>query len=324
MANARDAAQVVDGVVIRAGAGACRVAVDQTIYRCQLRGRLKHGPQTAQNVVAVGDRARLRVLPAAAAGAEPAGIVEEVLPRRNWLSRQAARRSGGKVEQVLMANLDQVVAVQSVAAPAPQGCLVDRLLVTAARYEVPSVLCLNKVDLDPAAADDPRWSYYQSLGLEVVCTSAADGTGLDRLRSLLQDRISILLGSSGVGKSSLLNRIHPGLRLRTGNVTPKTGLGRHVTTHTELFPLPGGGFVADSPGLRGFDPWRMPPHELRDYWPDLCELAAACRFRTCLHRDEPDCAVKGGVAAGVVPSWRYEAYLNILRDLEDRQPVLYE
>lgn len=316
--------RTIEGVVIRAGAGACRVAAAGTVFHCRLRGRLKHGRRLAQNIVAVGDRVRLRALPPEAATLEPAGVVEEILPRRNRLSRQAARRSGGHLEQVLMVNLDQVVVVQSVAAPAPQGCLVDRLLVTAARYEVPSLLCLNKVDLDPAAAQTARWDYYERLGISVVRTSARTGDGLADLRRLLSGRISILLGSSGVGKSSLLNSLRPGLRLRTGAVADRTGLGRHTTTHTELFLLPDEGFIADTPGLRGFDPWDLPPQALRDFWPDLANLAAACRFRTCLHRDEPDCAVKQAVGAGLLPGWRYEAYLSILRDVEERRKARWD
>jgi ribosome biogenesis GTPase len=308
-----------EGVVIRAGGGTCRVAVAGEVYLCRLRGRLKQGRQIAQNVVAVGDHVRLQLLPPSAADADAEGIIEAVLPRRSRLSRRAARRTGGHIEQVLIANLDQVLAVQSVAEPALQGCLVDRLLVAAARYEVPSVLCLNKVDLEPSVAADPRWDYYRAIGIDVVKTSATTGAGLARLRELLHDRISVLLGASGVGKSSLLNAVQPGLRLRTGEVTGKTGLGRHTTSHTELFPLPDGGFIADSPGLRGFDPWDLAPSRLRDYWPDFQDAAADCRFRTCLHRDEPDCGVKRAVAAGRLPAWRLQAYLDILRDLEDRQ-----
>jgi len=308
-----------DGVVIRAGAGSCRVAAGDRIYLCRLRGRLKRGRQLAQNVVVVGDRVRVRPLPPEAETAEPTGVVEEVAPRRTRLSRRAARRTGGHIEQLLMANLDQVVAVQSVAEPTPQGCLVDRLLVAASRYGVPSVLCLNKIDLAPDVAAWPRWDYYAGIGVEVVRTSVVTGSGLSALRELLRDRLSILLGASGVGKSALLNAVEPGLALRTGEVTGRTGLGRHTTTHTELFPLSGGGFIADSPGLRGFDPWDLAPDELRDCFADFAAPAATCRFRTCLHRDEPECGVKQAVAAGRLPAWRHQAYLDILRDVEDRR-----
>lgn len=310
---------VVEGVVIRAGAGTCRVAVDHTIYLCRLRGRLKQGRQEAQAVVVAGDRVRVRPLPTESEDAEPAAVVEEVLPRRTIIARRAARRTGGHRAQVLMANLDQLVAVQSVAEPAPQGSLVDRLLVGAFSQDVAAVLCLNKCDLAPEVVADPRWGYYEGLGVHLIRTSAATGDGIDTLAAALRDRISLLLGASGVGKSTLLNAIEPGLALRTGAVTGKTGLGRHTTTHTELYPLEQGGFIADSPGLRGFDAWDLPAEELRDCFPDFEEPAQACRFRSCMHRDEPDCGVKQAVAQGQLPSWRYQAYLEILRDLEERQ-----
>ncbi len=308
-----------EGVVIRAGGGSCRVADGDIVRLCRVRGRLKQGRQLVQNVLVVGDRVLVRALPAAAEDADPEGVVEEVLPRRNRISRQATRRAGGHLEQVLIANLDQVVAVQSVSDPAPQTGFVDRLLVAAARFGVAGVLCLNKCDLDVGLAADPRWDYYASLGVEVLRTSAATGEGLDLLRARLRDRLSIFLGASGVGKSTLLNAIQPGLRLRTTEVTERTGLGRHTTTHTELFPLHDGGFIADSPGLRGFDPWDIAPADLREHFPDFADPSVACRFRTCQHRDEPDCAVKRAVDAGAIPGWRHEAYLDLLRDLEDRQ-----
>jgi ribosome biogenesis GTPase len=306
-------------VVIRAGGGSCRVADGDVVRLCRVRGRLKQGRRLAQNILVVGDRVMVRALPAAAEDAEPEGVVEDILPRRNRISRQAARRAGGYLEQVLIANLDQVVAVQSVSDPAPQTGFVDRLMVATARFGVDGVLCLNKCDLDADLAGDPRWDYYTTLGVDVLRTSAATGEGLDLLRARLRDRISIFLGASGVGKSTLLNAIQPGLRLRTMEVTERTGLGRHTTTHTELFPLRDGGFIADSPGLRGFDPWDIAPEDLREHFPDFAGPSVGCRFRTCLHRDEPDCLVKRGIASGAIPGWRHEAYLDLLRDLEDRK-----
>lgn len=270
----------------------------------------------------IGDAVRFALLDTTGAD-QPAGVIEEVLPRRNRISRLAARRAGGRVEQVLMANLDQVVAVQSLREPVPQPGFIDRLLVAAERYGVGGLLCLNKIDLAADAARDPRWDYYAGIGYGVVRTSAVSGAGLAQLREQLCDRISLLLGASGVGKSSLLNGIQPGLRLRIASVGEKTGLGRHTTTRSELFPLDCGGFIADSPGLRGFDPWDIAPEELREYFPDLLAAADACRFRSCLHRDEPECGVKKQVARGEIPVWRHEAYLGLLRDLERRQGRRY-
>jgi len=294
------------------------VSAADRIWRCQIRGRLKKGVRESQTVAVVGDRVCIQVLDADAA--TPAGIIEAVLPRANRISRLSARRSGGQVEQVLMANLDQVVAVQSLREPKPQNGLVDRLLVAAERFGVRGILVLNKVDLvSDLTAEQEVWNYFRDLGYPVIWASATDGGGVMELQTVLTDRISLLIGASGVGKSSLLNSIQPGLRLRVDEVTGKTGLGRHTTTRTELFPLQGGGYIADSPGIRGFDPWEMEPLAVRDYFPDFQEPGRTCHFRTCLHRDEPRCGVKDAVARGRIPAWRHAAYLTLLADLEDRQ-----
>jgi len=269
-------------------------------------------------VAVVGDQVSFRPLAPDASGT-PAGVIEEVLPRRNKISRRAARRSGGRVEQVLMANLDQVVVVQSLRQPDPQPGFIDRLLVAAERFEVAGVLCLNKCDLAPDLARDPAWDYFRRLGYHVILTSAVTGRGLADLRTVLANRISILLGVSGVGKSSLLNLLQPGLQLRVAAVGEKTGHGRHTTSRTELFRLDCGGFIADSPGIRGFDPWDIAPADLGDYFPDLRSVRGDCRFRSCLHREEPGCAVKSEVAAGEIPAGRYQAYLDLLRHLEQRR-----
>jgi len=268
-------------------------------------------------VAVAGDRVSFRTAPATDSSL-PAGVIEEILPRRNKISRFSSRRGGNRLEQVMMANLDQMVVVQSVRRPDPAQGFVDRLLAAAEKYEVEGVICLNKCDLDPDGAADPRWDYYGGLGYRILRTSAETGAGVDELRDVLRGRISLLLGASGVGKSSLLQLIQPGLKLRTGEVTDKTGLGRHITTRTDLFALDGGGFIADSPGIRGFDPGNVEPADLRLYFPDMEEPGLHCRFSTCLHRDEPDCGVKLAVASGELPAWRHEAYLSLLRDIEGR------
>lgn len=292
-----------------------------TTWSCRVRGRLKKGPRETQSIAVVGDRVRFLVLdpdPGALSG-----VIEEILPRRNRISRMAARRSGGRTEQVLMANLDQVVAIQSLREPAPQTGFVDRLLVAAERFGVDGVLVLNKCDLVPDlendAAEKAKWDYFTGLGYRVVWASAESGRGVQELQDVLTDRISLMIGASGVGKSTLLNVIQPGLSLRVNEVTEKTGLGKHTTTRTELFPLLGGGFIADSPGIRGFDPWDIDPEQVRDYFPDFTEGSQDCKFRTCFHRDEPQCGVKALVAKGTIPRWRHSAYLALLGDLEERK-----
>ena len=319
-----DDADSREGLVIRAGAGHCQVAVGDGTWRCRVRGRLKQGPREVQTVVVAGDRVRVRAVTGnAAPDAGGEAVVEEVLPRRNRLSRMAARRNGGRVEQVLMANLDLLVVVQSVRDPEPQTGFVDRLLAAALRFGVAGAVVLNKLDLCPEPdgrlRELARWEWYRGLGHTVVPASTATGEGLPELATLLQGRVALLLGASGVGKSSLLNALYPGLALRVNAVTDRTGLGRHTTTHTELHAVPGGGYIADSPGLRGFDPWDIAPSGIRAYFPDLEAEAAHCRFRGCLHRDEPACGVKDAVARGALPAWRHEAYLALLRDLEERE-----
>jgi ribosome biogenesis GTPase len=294
------------------------VQATDRVYRCRLRGRLKQGPQQVQTVAVIGDRVRFRPVPRDDSS-PPTGVIEEVLPRHNKISRRAARRSGGRVEQVLMANLDQVAVVQSLLDPAPQPGFVDRLLLAAARFGVAGLLCLNKCDLDPEGAADNRWDYYRKIGYEVVRTSVKTRLGLSSLEAHLRAKISLLLGASGVGKSALLNAIQPGLNLRIAPVGHKSGLGRHTTSRSELFALACGGFIADSPGLRGFEPWDLPPAEVCEHFPDWQQPAADCRFRSCLHRDEPDCGVKAAVARSEIPAWRYRAYLDLLRDVEGRR-----
>ncbi len=322
--SARDEKLTADepeGIVIRATGGHSLVSADGLIWRCKVRGRLKKGPRAAQTVTVVGDRVRFTILDA---GAEPpSGVIEEVLPRKNKISRMAARRSGGRVEQVLMANLDQVVAVQSLREPAPQTSFVDRLMVAAERFGVGGVLVLNKVDLVPddgqLKQEQKIWNYFGDLGYTVIWASAESGQGVEALHDVLTDRISLLIGASGVGKSSLLNAMQPGMRLRVNEVTEKTGLGKHTTTRTELFPLRDGGFIADSPGIRGFDPWDMDPLNVREYFPDFAEPGQSCHFRTCVHRDEPRCGVKDAVARGLIPARRHGAYLALMADLEERK-----
>ncbi len=309
------------GIIIRATGGHCHVSVDGVTWRCQVRGRLKKGRRAAQTITVVGDRVRFAVVDDQ--HDPPTGIIEEVLPRHSRISRQAARRSGGRVEQVLMANLDQVVAVQSLREPTPQSGFVDRLMVAAERFGVKGVLVLNKLDLIPEgeqrAAEVALWQPFEDLGYEVIWASATEETGLVELKQMLSQKISLLIGASGVGKSSLLNAMQPGLGLRVNEVTGKTGLGRHTTTRTELFPLAGGGFIADSPGIRGFDPWDMDPLEVRGFFPDFREPSLECHYRTCLHRDEPKCGVKAAVARGHISVRRHAAYLALLVSLEERK-----
>jgi len=306
-----------EGIVIRSHSGYCTVRSVDDEYLCKLRGRLKQGRQRSRTVAVAGDRVRFSAV-ADAGGDTPSGVIEEVLPRTNKVSRTSSRRDRGRTEQVMMANLDQIIVVQSLLQPTPMKGFVDRLLAAAERFEVAGVLCLNKIDLDAAAARDDRWDHYATLSYKVLRTSAETGEGVDAFHDTLRGKVSLLLGASGTGKSSLLAKA-TGLNLRVGDVTAKTGLGRHTTTRTELFAVGDGGYIADSPGIRGFDIWDVEPVDLRHLFPEFLEPALSCRFSTCLHRGEPSCGVALAIDAGEVPVWRHEAYLGILTDLETNE-----
>jgi ribosome biogenesis GTPase len=235
---------------------------------------------------------------------------KRVLSRRNLSDR-------APVEDVIVANPDRLLAVVSFAEPAFHTGLVDRFLCSAERDDIPAAVIGTKVDLldDPARADG-LLAPYGAAGYETIATSVVDGRGLGAFRDLTREAVTLLAGESGVGKSSLLNAIQPGLRLRTGEISDFSGKGRHVTSVTELLPV-GGGFVADTPGIREFGLWGVTKGELGDLFPEFRPHAARCRFRNCLHESEPGCAVKERVRDGDLARSRYQGYLSILKTLPE-------
>lgn len=240
------------------------------------------------------------------------GLILEVLPRRSRLSRLAA---GPKpLEQVMVANLDQVVAVMAAAQPEPKWNLLDRYLVSAESLGLQALVVIAKLDL----LGDSREllaevTNYRRLGYPVLLTSAVDGTGLEKLRSLMHGRISVLVGKSGVGKSSLLNALQPGLGLKVNAVSQATSKGRHTTTHLEMFPLDFGGWIVDTPGMREFGPWALDGEHLALYFPEMRSMVGTCKFGLdCQHVQEPGCAVIKAVDDGRISERRYQSYLKLL------------
>lgn len=288
-------------------------------FTCDLRARLFRREQVR---LAVGDRVELTPHEAPPAeGQAPAtgprpGVIEAVLPRRNALRR--ARDL--KRDQVLVANVDRVFLVVAAMEPPYKRAFLDRLLVGCERDEIEPVLVFNKADLSSGeyrqlVAEDAQ--VYSALGYLALLTSAESGEGLDALRAAFQGRVSAVIGPSGVGKSTLLNSLAPGLGLRTADVSlDRDGRGRHTTTTAELIPLPGGGFVVDTPGVRGFALSDVSVDEVGDGFREVVTLATSCRFRDCAHRDEPGCAVREGVAAGQMDEERYQSYLRLREESE--------
>jgi ribosome biogenesis GTPase len=266
-----------------------------------LRGRLKLEARTGERVVA-GDRVEVE------RHADGTAAIEAVEERRTELARRAPGQ-GARRAKVIVANVDQVVVVLAAAHPEPRLRMLDRFLVLAESNELAALVVVNKVDLVDAVAVRSQFGLYQDAGYPVLYTSTATGEGLDSLRAQLCDRVSVLTGPSGVGKSSLLNAIEPGFTLRTGEVSAAVRKGRHTTVTAELLPLGCGGYVADTPGLREVGLWGIPAEELDHYFPEFRAYLGRCRFGYgCSHTHEPGCAIRAAVEAGEIPVERYESY----------------
>ena len=308
------------GLVVRHGANRNVVLEDgfdprdaSGLWQCTVRGRLRKGRRAHVRPVVIGDRVGFTEVDAASR----VGVIDTIDARRNQISRP--QPSGGThkpLEQVVVANLDRLWAVASLAQPPLNPRFVDRILAAAALQGVDGGLVLNKSDLSEAPDPAPLVTVYEALGIPVIVASATEGSGLESLAGALRGRISALVGLSGVGKSSLLRAVQPGLDLRVGSVGERHGHGRHTTTSSELFWLPAcEGWVADTPGMREFGLWGAEPRELEHGFPEIAAAAVDCRFRDCLHGSEPDCAVNAAVEAGAIAESRYASYRALLDEL---------
>jgi ribosome biogenesis GTPase len=326
----RPAGGAHEGIVLRAISGVYVVQADTDKdshprrYNCTLRGNLKKTftystsgslPRRVQrakrpfttDTVAVGDRVRFTPMD------EEEGVIEEILPRQSRFARASFRGS----EQTLITNLDQLVIVFACAEPNPDLWRLDRWLVAAESYGLEPLIVANKRDLVDDATFREKFAEFTAIGYRVLGTSAPQSLGIEELRAALRGRISAFTGPSGVGKSSLLNLVQPGLHLDTGDIGHVTYKGRHTTTVRELIPLDSGGWVADTPGLRNLELLAMDRDELADCFIEFrpC-LETACRFRDCRHENEPDCNLKAAVAEGRISPRRYESFLLLAREIE--------
>ncbi|BBM70022.1 ribosome small subunit-dependent GTPase A [Rhodothermus marinus] len=304
--------EILEGTVIRATGSWFDVQADGRVIPSRVRGKFRLAGMDTTSPVVVGDRVKVRLNP------DGTGLIVDVHPRRNELSRRAAGRRHS-LRHVIAANIDFVWIVQAVHLPEPNPGFIDRVLVAAERYAIPAGLILNKIDLmteEDRPAIEALERLYADLGYRVLRTSVVTDEGLDELREALRGKTSVVTGPSGVGKSSLLNAIEPGLNIRTAPVSEKTGKGRHTTTYVALYPLSIGGFVVDTPGLREFGVTDLEPAELSHYFVEFRPYLSACRFPDCTHEHEPDCAVKAAVASGEISEERYYSYLNILHSLK--------
>ncbi len=277
-----------------------------------IRGRVRLSGSASTNPVAVGDRVHYSL---EGASSESIATIDEILPRANCVVRRSTNLS--RENHIIAANLDRALLVVTVAFPQVKPEFIDRFLVTCRAYGVPVTIVINKTDIeDPSISEarDAFESIYGKAGYEMMETSARTGEGIDALRSLCREGISLFSGPSGVGKSSLIKALDPSLELRTAEISLSHLQGKHTTTFYEMHPLAGGGFVIDTPGLRGFGIVDLPNEELSTWFPEMLKVMPQCRFKPCTHTHEPGCAVKQAVEEGVISPERYNSYLGMLEE----------
>jgi ribosome biogenesis GTPase len=301
--------EFVTGSVLACFRDEWEVALDSgEVFRCSVRARHFASMDSEDKLLVPGDRVEVALLD------DGSRVVDRRLPRETVLSRLRPRMKR-KVEQVIVANAEQLVAVASVASPKLNRRFLDRYLVVAEDAELRSVIVFNKIDLVPEEDWRPHAAAYEKAGYTVVPTCALDGRGVDELMTLIDGCFSVLTGQSGAGKSSLLNAIEPGLGIKVREVSEATNKGRHTTSNVTVFRLGEETLVADTPGFRELGFWRIHPDDLDQLFPEFAEYIPRCKFTGCSHVPEPDCAVKAAVEAGELDAGRYDSYLRLLRDL---------
>ena len=283
---------------------------------CKIKGNFRLKGIRTTNPVAVGDNVAIKINP------DNTAFITEIRQRKNYIIRRASNLS--KESHILASNLDQVFLIATLAQPFTSTTFIDRFLATSEAYGVPAVLVINKVDLLVEPEDQELLQMvedlYTTIGYAVVRTSAKTGEGIEELKGLLAGKITLLSGNSGVGKSSLINDILPDVNLRTGDISHTHHTGMHTTTFSEMFPLPQGGYIIDTPGVKGFGTIDFERAEVGHYFPEIFEMSHQCRYNNCTHTHEPGCAVREAVQDSLIAQSRYASYLSIL---EDSDPEKY-
>ena len=301
--------EVATGYVLACFHDEWEVALESgEVLRCSVRARHFEDMDSEEKLLAPGDRVEVALLE------DGSRVIEGMLPRETVLSRLRPRMKR-EVEQVIVANAEQLVAVASVASPKLNRRFLDRYLVIAEDAELRSVIVFNKIDLVPEEDWRPHSAAYEKAGYTVVPTCARDGRGVNELRAHIDGSFSVFTGQSGAGKSSLLNAIEPGLGIRVREVSEATNKGKHTTSNVTVFRLGRETLVADTPGFRELGLWRIHPDDLDQLFPDFMPYIPNCKFSVCSHSPEPGCAVRAAVEAGELDAERYDSYLRLLRDL---------
>jgi ribosome biogenesis GTPase len=303
------------GVVLKSTGSRYRVLYEEgKIIDCSIKGKLRIKEFRTTNPIAVGDNILFEI-----DRKTNSGIITEVLDRRNWILRKSSNLS--KHSQILAANIDQVFLMITIILPETPVEFIDRFLITAEAYRVPARIIINKTDLYgeiESAKMEYLESIYKNIGYDCIRLSLKELTNLEVLRDMMKGKTSLISGFSGVGKSTLLNVFNPLLNLKTAEISYYHKQGKHITTFPEMHQMPFGGFVIDTPGIRGFGVVDMEKHEIYHFFREIFVKSKECRFNNCLHLDEPGCAVRSAVEKGEIAFLRYKSYLNIM-DGDDRK-----
>ncbi len=285
---------------------------DNREVNCKIKGRFRLKGIRTTNPVAVGDRVVI------SEGTDGTAYIVEIKPRKNYIIRRASNLS--KEAHIIAANLDQALLIVTLTHPVTSTTFIDRFLSTAEAYRIPSVIVINKTDLidDEESREllDAVTYLYESIGYKVIHTSALEKTGIEEVRKTLSNKTTLLSGNSGVGKSSLINEIIPGLDLRTAEISQTHLTGMHTTTFSEMFPLPGGGYIIDTPGVKGFGTIDYDKYEVAHFFPEIFAASENCRYGNCTHTHEPGCAVRQALDYSLIALSRYASYLSILEDID--------
>lgn len=289
---------------------------DGHIYQGRLKGKFKIKGLKVTNPIAVGDRVQFDVEDEA----ENTAVITDIEPRENYIIRQSVHKTAHG--HILAANIDQAVMLVTLALPRTSLGFIDRFLVTAESFRIPTTLVFNKTDIlsdDGLAYQQEIMTLYESIGYECLATSATEGQGVDAFRQLLDHKITLLSGHSGVGKSSLVNAIAPNLNLRTSEVSTFANKGVHTTTFAEMFELAPDTYIIDTPGIKELGLADMEKEEISHYFPEMRDRLNQCRFHNCLHLNEPGCAVKDAVGEGDIAETRYMSYLSMMEGEDNRR-----
>lgn len=296
---------MIRGVVIKSTGSRYKVRDEAgNTYECTLRGKFRAKGIRTTNPVAVGDIVTL---------SESDNVIATLEPRRNYIIRKATNLS--RESQIIAANIDQAFVMVSLKMPATPIEFIDRFLATAEAYRIPASIIINKSDLHGPEEETLALrlkSVYEKTGYPVYIISVTKDIGIGLIEESLKGKTTLLSGNSGVGKSTLLNRLNPALSLRTKKISEYHEQGRHITTFPEMHPLPGGGYVIDTPGIRGFGVIDFDRNEIYHFFPEIFRASSGCRFSNCMHLDEPGCAVRSAVAGNEIAQWRYKSYVSII------------